>query len=295
MDIYEKVTERIIAELESGVIPWTKPWTGITSGAISHVTGKPYSLINQFLLGSPGEFLTFEQAKKENGHVKKGAKSKMAVFCKTVHRAKTDADGQIVRDDNGMPVDSPYMVLRYYPLFHLSDCEGSEAKWPQEKPIPTASPVECAEAVMDDYAKRARLTVEHKQQSQAYYSPRRHLVSLPMMEQFQDSVGYYDTAFHEITHSTGHYTLLNRFDANAGAAAFGSASYSKEELIAEIGACAILHELGLETQASFRNNAAYIQSWLRALKNDKHMIIQAASKAEKAVKLVFGIMEEQTA
>lgn len=109
------------------------------------------------------------------------------------------------------------------------------------------------------------------------------------MEQFEDAAGYYETAFHELTHSTGHKSLLNRFVDGASAAAFGSESYSKEELVAEIGACGILHELGLETEKSFRNNAAYIQSWLRALKNDKRLIVSAAGRAEKAIKLILGL------
>lgn len=292
MDIYAAVTDRIIAELESGIIPWNRPWTGVSEGAIRRSNGKPYSLINQLLLGKPGEYLTFKQCKDEDGKIKKGAKSKMVVFWKVLHREKKDANGSIIRDENGLPIDDPIPMLRYYNVFHIDDCEGIEPKYTAERLPATASTVERAEEIIADYSKRAKLTVEHSKQNRAFYSPRRHLVSLPLMEQFEDTAGYYDTAFHELTHSTGHKSLLNRFSESDGAAAFGSESYSKEELIAEIGACGILHELGLETVKSFRNNAAYIQSWLSALKNDKRLIVSAASRAEKAIKLILGTQDE---
>lgn len=292
MDIYAEVTDRIIAELENGIIPWDRPWTGVSDGAIRRSNGKPYSLINQLLLGKPGEYLTFKQCKDEGGKVRKGAKSKMVVFWKVLHREKKDAAGNIIRDANGLPVDNPIPMLRYYNVFHIDDCEGIEPKYAIERLPATASPVERAEEIIADYSGRAKLQIEHVKQNRAYYSPHRHLVSLPVIEQFEDSAGYYETTFHELTHSTGHKSLLNRFSENDGAAAFGSESYSKEELVAEIGACGILHELGLETTKSFRNNAAYIQSWLSALKNDKRLIVSAAGRAEKAIRLILGEQED---
>ncbi len=292
MDIFAAVTDRIIAELESGIIPWNRPWSGVSEGAIRRSNGKPYSLINQLLLGKPGEYLTFKQCKDEGGKVKKGAKSKMVVFWKVLHREKKDASGNVIRDENGLPVDDPIPMLRYYNVFHIDDCEGIQPKYTAEHLPATASPVERAEEIIAEYSSRAKLTIERSKQNQAFCSPSRHLVSLPLMAQFEDTAGYYETAFHELTHSTGHKSLLNRFSENDGAAAFGSESYSKEELVAEIGACGILHELGLETAKSFRNNAAYIQSWLSALKNDKRLIVSAAGRAEKAIRLILGERED---
>lgn len=292
MDIFAAVTDRIIAELESGIIPWNRPWSGVSEGAIRRSNGKPYSLINQLLLGKPGEYLTFKQCKDEGGKVKKGAKSKMVVFWKVLHREKKDASGNVIRDENGLPVDDPIPMLRYYNVFHIDDCDGIQPKYTAEHLPATASSVERAEEIIAEYSSRAKLTIEHSKQNRAFYSPSRHLVSLPLMEQFEDTAGYYETAFHELTHSTGHKSLLNRFSENDGAAAFGSESYSKEELVAEIGACGILHELGLETTKSFRNNAAYIQSWLSALKNDKRLIVSAAGRAEKAIRLILGEQED---
>lgn len=285
-DLYSEITNGIIEQLEQGVIPWKKPWTGLQSGAISHSTGRAYSLINQMLLGKPGEYITFNQCKQEGGRVKKGAKARTVVFWKIFQKEVKDSDGNTIRDNEGNAVTHGQPVLRYFQVFHIDDCEGIEPKFDKE-PIETANPDEQAEQVLADYVKREGITLESHISDEAYYSPVRDLIHLPLMEQFDDTAEYYGTAFHEATHSTGHYTRLNRFDCFGENAAFGSESYSKEELTAEIGSACILHELGIETPSSFRNSAAYIQSWLKALRNDKRMIIGAAARAEKAVKLIL--------
>lgn len=291
-DIYETVTDRIIAELESGIIPWDRPWTGVSTGAIRRSDGRPYSLINQMLLGKPGEWLTYKRAQEEGGNIRKGAKARIVVFWKVIHREKKDASLNVIRDENGLPIDNPIPMLRYYNVFHIDDCEGIKPKYIADRLPATATPIERADEVIADYQGRAKLTIEHGKQNEAFYSPSRHVVSLPIMDQFEDAAGYYGTAFHELTHSTGHKSLLNRFAENAAPAAFGSESYSREELVAEIGSCAILHELGIETEKSFRNNAAYIQSWLAALKNDKKLVVSAAGCAEKAVRLIMGTCDK---
>lgn len=295
IDIYGEVTDRIIKELESGIIPWEKPWTGVMSGAISRTTGRAYSLINQILLGKPGEYLTYKQAIAEGGNVRKGAKGRMVVFWKMLKRELKDDAGNTVRDANGIPIAKTIPVLKYYTVFHIDDCENIEPKYKPEEMPNTAETVERAEAAIQDYTTRGKVTLVHEKQNRAFYRPSQHMVVLPLQEQFTETAEYYSTTFHELTHSTGHKSLLNRFTENAADAAFGSESYSKEELVAEIGAATILHELGIETKSSFRNSAAYIQSWIAALKNDKRLIISAASKAEKAVKLILNIEQEAIA
>ena len=286
-DIYQEITDRIIAEMEKGVIPWTKPWTGTADGAISHCSGKPYSLLNQMLLGKPGEYLTFKQVKDEGGNVKKGAKSKIVVFWKFIQKEKTDNDGHVVRDANGLPVAESIPMLKYFNVFHIDDCEGIEPKYTKEQVANNVQPIEAAEKVLRGYLGREGIPLINEKGDRAFYRPSCDEIHLPLMEQFEAAEGYYDTAFHESVHSTGHPKRLNRISLTE-VAAFGSDSYSKEELVAEIGACGIMHELGLETEKTFRNNAAYVQSWLRALKNDKRLIVSAASRAEKAMNLIFG-------
>ena len=272
MDIYAAVTDRIIAQLEAGQIPWHKPW--VASGqAISRSTGKPYSLLNQLLLGQSGEYVTFKQAQQEGGHIRKGEKAQMVVFWKFIEQ-----EDEETHEKKQVP------FLRYYSVFHLSQCEGLTAKHAPQLPN-TAHADQQAETLIADYVQRSGVTIHHQDGDKACYHPSSDSITLPHIEQFTDTAEYYSTAFHELTHSTGHASRLNHLDKTAF---FGSDAYSKEELIAEIGAATLVQHVGLETPNSFTNSAAYIQSWLKALKNDKRLIVSAAGRAEKAVALILG-------
>lgn len=129
------------------------------------------------------------------------------------------------------------------------------------------------------------MSITHEAGDRAFYCPSTDSITLPHMAQFAETSEYYSTAFHELTHSTGHAKRLNRMNNTAF---FGSEAYSKEELIAEIGASALVNVAGLETSHSFRNSTAYIQNWLQVLKDDKRFIVFAAGKAEKAVNMILG-------
>ena len=272
MDIYKEVTDRIIAQMENGIIPWQKPWVAAGS-CISHVTGKPYSLLNQMMLGKAGEYVTFKQCQQEGGRVRKGEKASMVVFWKWIET-----------EDEETHEKKEVSFLRYYNVFHIDQCEGLSAK--HDEPLPrTADPNEKAEAFIADYLLRFGVKLIHQSGDRAYYQPSFDRVVLPCMEQFKETAEYYSTAFHELTHSTGHESRLNRLEK---VAFFGTEAYSKEELVAEIGAAALVNHAGLETANSFRNSAAYIQNWLSVLKNDKRFIVSAAGKAEKAVNLILG-------
>ena len=272
MDIYQTVTDRMIAEMEQGIIPWKKPWMA-TGAAISHTTGKPYSLLNQMLLGRPGEYLTFKQVQQENGHVRRGEKSHMVVFWKWLDKED---------EETGEVTQIPF--LRYYNVIHIDQCEGITAKHMQQNPNP-ASPDQTAEAIIAEYSGREGLTIEHREGDAAFYQPALDRIVLPLMKQFKETAEYYGTAFHEMVHSTGHMKRLARLEAPAH---FGGEEYSKEELVAEIGSAALVNHCGIETRDSFHNSAAYIQNWLTALKNDKRFIVSAAGKAEKAVNYILG-------
>lgn len=283
-DVIQAVTDRIIEALEQGEVPWQKPWVG-TSGCVKHRNGEPYSLLNQLVLGKPGEYLSYKEAVEAGGHVKKGAKSHMVVFWKFLTVAKKDEYGQPLTDKDGNQIINQVPMLRYYNVFHIDDCEGVKPKW-----LPKTyggKPIETAEAVLKDYSARGHVPIINEAGDEAYYRPSSHEIHLPLLSQFADVHEYYSTAFHEAVHSTGHHTMLNRFPENAIGSAFGSESYSKEELIAEVGSCAILNRLGIETPATFENSTAYIQNWIKALRNDKNMIVSAAGKASKAVSLIL--------
>ncbi len=274
--IYEMVTERIINELENGVIPWRKPWTGGRGGAYNRISRKPYSLINQMILNHTGEYATFKQWASVGGKVKKGAKSEFIVFWKICQVEETKEDGS--KEIKNIP------MLRYYNVFHISQVEGVE---PLEEPFAEVEPVAEADRIISEYVSREQLEFIEEITDEAYYSPSRDLVHVPSKEQYQNINEYYSTTFHELVHSTGHAKRLNRLTTGVNAA-FGGTEYSKEELTAEIGSANLLNLLGIETIHSFQNSAAYIKSWLQVLRNDTKFIISAASKAEKAVVYILG-------
>ena len=283
ISVYQLVTDRIIAELKKGNIPWKKPWTGIRSGAYSRSTGKPYSILNQMLLMKPGEYLTYKQAQAAGGTIKKGEKSQIVVFWKPLEVSKENDDGSNTKE--------VIPILKYYNVFHIDQCEGVKPRFAQEDFRPV-NPITEAEAVLSGYSERSGCSIRNERQDRAFYRPSTDCIVLPMREQFPQIAEYYSTAFHEATHSTGHTSRLNRLNTSAF---FGSEDYSKEELIAEMGSAILMNELGIETPDTFRNSAAYIQGWLKALEDDSRLIVSAAGKAEKAVRLILNLEDEPAA
>lgn len=294
-DAYQMVTDRITALLEQGLIPWARPWSSVAACAWSHNDGRQYSLINQMLLADPnkkyssmaellkdvtGEWITFEQAKKEGGHVKKGAKGRPVVFFK-VYEKKTEET-----DENGEQVTQKFPVLKRFTVFRVADCEGIKQRYNNEETSNVIPADATADSIAADYVHRFGITCNEVKSNRAYYSPAIDTVVVPLRSQFSSSAEFYSTLYHELTHSTGHKDRLNRLTKTA---AFGNGEYSTEELTAEIGAASILATLGIETAESFRNSVGYIQGWLKALKDDKKMIVVAAARAEKAIRLILGI------
>lgn len=279
-NVYQMVTDRIIEEMQKGVIPWEKPWTGVRAGAFNRVSKRPYSLLNQMLLKHTGEYATFKQWSELGGKIKKGAKSEIIVFWKITEIEEENEDNEKVKKN--------IAILRYYNVFHISQVEGVK---PLESPFPEVEPIEEADRIINDYVAREHIDFTECASNKAYYSPSIDCVVVPMKEQYKLINEYYSTTFHELTHSTGHKTRLDRLESGA-VAALGSETYSKEELVAEIGSASIMNLLGIETTKTFRNSAAYIQSWIKVLKNDNKFIVSAASKAEKAVNFIIGNTEE---
>ena len=273
IDIYAQITDRIIAALEAGEIPWKKPWTG-RSGCVSFVSGKPYSLLNHILLGGvAGEYITYNQCSQVGGHVRRGEKSKTIVFWKPFETVDADT-GEI----------ETHFYLRHYSVFHLSQCEGIRPRW-NITAHSDLQPDAVAEGIIRDYVDRSGVRFIATESGEAFYRPATDEVVVPCIGQYQEAAEYYSTTMHEIVHSTGHPARLNRI---ANTASFGSDEYSKEELVAELGSAFLVNHCGLETPSSFTNSAAYIQGWLKALKNDKRLLISAAGAAEKAVSLILG-------
>lgn len=266
MKVNEIVTNRIIDILEQGTIPWQKPWVG--SPAINYITRKPYQGINVLLLGRGGEFLTFKQIQEKKGTIKKGAKSELVVYYQN----------NVVETEEGEEKSIP--LLRYYRVFHLDDVEGIDSKIPEV--IDKFNNIEEAENVIKNFITCPKIT----KHSEAWYSPDKDIIGIPDKKQFKGEEEYYSTLFHEMVHSTGHKSRLNRFEKEKNLqVAFGLENYSKEELTAEVGSAMLCAFCGIEK--TINNSASYIQSWLKVLKDDKNFVIQASSKAQKAYNYIL--------
>lgn len=282
-DIYQMVTDKILASLEQGIIPWERPWSGLADGAFNRFTKRPYSLINQCLLEKPGEWATFKQWESIGGKVRKGEKSSFVVFWKPLPIKEKNKDGE--------DVERIIPFLRYYNVFHISQIDGVE---PLEIAQNELHWDMTADELLDDYTRRENINLVYEVGNRAYYSPVTDEIHLPLREQFKTMEGFYSTAFHESIHSTMSVHRCNRVEDRKGKSVkFGSEEYSKEELVAEIGSSFIMHKLGLVTQKEDRNTIAYIQSWIQVLKRDSKMIVWASSRAEKAAKFIFNETNEE--
>lgn len=267
MDIYQIITDQIIERLEKGDIVWQKPW--INGGAVSWKTQKAYRGVNTLLL-EPGEYITFNQAKLEGGKIRKGAKSKMVIFWKFLEK---ENEGEVEK----IP------LLRYYRVFNINDVEGIESKRVEQEF--NHDPIEEAENIVKGYMGKPKITNESG--TGAWYKPFMDHVNVPPMKDFPKLEEYYNTMFHELLHSTGSKDRLNRSGV-IGVNKFGSEDYSKEELVAEIGANMLSGIAGFN-EVTFENTVAYIQSWIRVLKNDKTLIVKASGEAQRGVDHILGI------
>lgn len=276
-DLYQTVTDQIVAMLEAGIVPWRSPILGrSTAGHPKNLnTGKGYRGVNIFLLaftafakGYGSSFwLTFNQAKERGGNVRKGEKSSMVIFWKQYEAADKQS---------GEPVKVP--VLRYYNVFNAEQIDGIEipdaAKW---EPI-EFKPIEEAEKIAAGYL--GGPAVHHDGGQKAYYRPSTDTVHLPEQTRFATVEEYYSTLFHELSHSTGHHTRLDRkIDTNPKP--FGSADYGKEELVAEMSAAFLCSSAGIQPTV-IANQAAYVGGWLKQIKADKKLVISAAGQAQRS-------------
>ncbi|MFR3949232.1 MAG: ArdC family protein [Ruminococcus sp.] len=208
----------------------------------------------------------------------KGAKSEIVVFWKIIDVEEKNDKGEI--EKKKLP------LLRYYNVFHISQIEGVEPL--KEKLNTEIEPIEEADRIIKNYVDREQLVFNECKSNKAYYAPLIDTVVVPLKEQYSNISEYYSTTFHELVHSSGSKNRLNRLETS-NLASFGSETYSKEELVAEIGSASILNYLGIETKGTFQNSASYIESWLQVLRNDNKFIVSASSKAEKAVNYILGI------
>jgi len=274
MTVYEIITNQILEELKKGSVPWHKPWNSEYPKNL--ITKKEYRGINVFLLGcqkfSSPFWVSYDQAKILGGNVKYKEKSTMIVFWKQV----------TVADNDNETKTKTIPFLRYYRIFNIEQCEGiDEKKIPVTEVNPNFQPLTECEKTINSMQNKPEI---RHQESQAYYQPKDDFVNMPKPETFIKEEFYYSVMFHELGHSTGHKSRLERKDFDQ--AAFGSQTYSKEELCAEMTAAFLCGHHHIEQQ-TIENSAAYIKSWLHKLQDDPKMVVLAAAQAQKAADYIL--------
>lgn len=270
--LYEHITNKLIKEIESGTLPWLKPWQGgsVPSGTLQHLpfngaTGNNYNGINILLLSicnfQSNAWYTLNQAKKLGGKLKKGAESQQAVYWQIVE--KEDKEGNVEK----------LFFLKYWKVFNFEQFENL--------PKPKAKPCqELKHNSLHGIASNMNVKLTHGG-NVASYSPLHDVVTMPLQSDFKAEKYYNGTLLHELSHATGHKSRCNR-DMESR---FGNNAYAMEELIAELSSAFTAAHLGIEP--TLQHNASYLKSWLDVLKSDKRAIITASSKAQKASEFIL--------
>jgi antirestriction protein ArdC len=292
-DVYAQVTDKIIAELEKGERPWFKPWNAAhAAGSISRPlrhNGQPYSGINVLMLWIDAMdkgfnaplWMTFKQALELGGAVKKGEHGSLVVFASTFDKPETD-------NDSGEDTKRKIPFMKGYKVFNVEQINGLPAHF-----YATAEAPRIDESQRLEHAERffanTGITIKHGG-NKAFYSIASDHIQMPPFESFKDPESYYSTLAHEASHAT---RAAHRLDRDFGQKAFGDEGYSKEELVAELSASYLGVDLGI-APAVMDDHAAYIGSWLKALKNDKRFIFKAAAHAQRAVEFLHSLQATES-
>ena len=284
MDVYGIVTEKIISMLENGIVPWRRPWTS-TGLPRNLVSKKPYRGVNVFLLSASKYvspfWLTYRQANELGGHVRKGEESTLIVYWK-VDDAKQRTEDLAAEEPEGKT--RRRFLLRYYRVFNVEQSELPQAVIDKLPKIETYQhdPIEAAEKIIAGMPNAPEIQYAG---SKAFYSSITDRITLPPRELFVSAEEFYATALHEAVHSTGSQVRLAR-ESILEAAPFGSATYSREEMVAELGAAYLCAEAGI-SNAVVENQAAYLAGWLKKLRDDRKLLVHAAAQAQHAADYIL--------
>lgn len=291
-DVYQKVTDKIIADLEQGKLTWLKPWSsgnldGLIVKPVRH-NGTPYSGINILMLwGAAVEggynspcWMTFRQAKEYGANVRKGERGNLVVYANTI--TKTE------EQDDGSETERKIPFMKGYSVFNVEQIEGLPERFYAE-PEPVIDPAERI-GHADAFFAASGADIRHGG-NRAYYSGGSDRVQMPPFEAFRSPEAYYATLAHELTHWTKH---PKRLDREFGRKKWGDEGYAREELVAELGAAFLCADLELMPEPGV-DHAAYIQSWLKVLKNDKRAIFSAAAHAQRAADYLHSLQPNEQA
>ena len=279
-DIYTEVSARIVAELERGAAPWIRPWSATAGQNVPQnaVTNRPYSGCNVILLWlarsrgfATPRFLTFKQAQEAGGNVRKGEHGTKVYFVKQLQ----------IKDSDANEAETHFIpMLREYTVFNVDQCEGLPDRVRAGKPMRVRNP-DTRDSLADEFLSATGADIREGN-GEAYFVSSQDFISMPAFQAFKGADHFYNVAFHELTHWTGHKSRLDRDLKNR----FGSRDYAAEELVAELGAAFLSAEFGFDGDV---RNAGYIATWIELLKSDKRAFFTACSKASKAADYLRGL------
>ena len=281
-DIHQTITNQIIEAMESARTRGLRLWDSQPSLPLNLTTGKPYSGINVLMLWAAGlrngytspYWLTYKQAADKGGQVRKGERSTLCVFYKPWESEDTNPATGETETTRGA-------VLKSFRVFNVDQIDGIEAPAPEPRPAFVA--IEDAERIL-----AASPAPIHMGGTQAFYRPATDTIHLPPREAFINPEAFYSTALHEICHSSGHKSRLNRDFSGR----FGTEAYAFEELIAELGSAFLNADLGI-IASTLQDHADYLVSWVKILKDNKKAILTAAAQASKAHAFIKGLIAGQ--
>lgn len=279
MNTYELITERVIQAIEkNGAMPWQRPWqTRVGSGVfpMNLASRRQYKGINTFLLSMMGFsspfWATYKQVNELGGNVRKGEKGVPVIFWSILEKKnpKTNEMEKI-----------PF--LRHSTVFNSEQCENLVVPAIETAKV-EINPIDSCEAIVNGFVTKP--TITHREQ-QAYYSLSQDIVNMPKIGSFNKAEEYYSTLFHELVHSTAHASRLNRKTVK-NCNFFGSESYSREEILAELGSSFLCATAGIDS-VTIKNSAAYLKNWVSALRDQPRMLVEAAAQAQKACDYILG-------
>lgn len=278
MDVYKTVTAQIVMRLAKGDIPWRKPWNAPGKGdIINYESRTPYHGINRWLLDRPGEYMTFNQCRKNGGTIRKGEKGhlivKYGMFVPKERKAEAERLKKEGKDISRLEI--PYIQHNW--VFHISQCEGIESKCPHEECSPAENPTDKADYIIDRYTEDEKVTVSEEARDSLFYDENTDTVHVPMKEQFVNEEEHYNAVFAGLIGST----------AGPGRCDRKTDRPEKEELVREIGASMTLSGVGLARKEASENTAAKCKEWIDLLNKDFRMIISVSSQAEKAARYIL--------
>jgi len=282
---YQLITDHIVALLEAGTVPWHRPWDAAVGAPRNLVSTHPYRGVNVFVLGSQRFtspwWLSFpKQVNDLGGRLRAGEKVSYVVFWKPLERTQAHEDG--TEDTRRIP------LLRYYKVVNALQCTGITTPEASETAPREHAPLAACAALVATMPQRPTL---HHGHTQASYWPREDAVYLPNPERFESPEAYYSTLYHELTHATGHASRLNRATLK-DMVRFGDTNYSREELVAEMGAAFLCGVTGI-AHTTIANSVSYLDGWLRALRADTKLLVIAAAQAQRAADCIRGVLSPE--